>query len=114
VGDHGLLEGLEREMMKTTSSPGHERRWIILGEDGRYVTLGRASDPTEREISDAEGALLAQGMSGWLAVMQGNPYVGGTPRLMEVRVLGQPAVPFDTAAAACIEGILKRRSQIGA
>lgn len=98
--------------MKKTGQRGDERRWIVLGEDGRYVTLGRASDPTEQEISHTEDALLAQGLAGWLAVMQGNPYVGAVPRLMEVRVLGKPTVPFDTAANACVAALLSRRSQV--
>lgn len=40
------------------------RRWIILVEDGRYSTLGRASDPSEQEIRRAEEALREQGLSG--------------------------------------------------
>jgi len=91
-----------------------ERRWIALSEDGRFVTLGRASDPSELEVLDVERALLAQGAAGWLAVMQGNPYAGTAPRLMEVRRLGKPAAAFETAAARCIEGILALRSAPGA
>lgn len=84
-----------------------------MAEDGRYVTLGRASDPSETEILNAEQALVAQGLAGWLAVMQGNPYVGTTPRLMEVRVLGKPKGSFDAAADACVAAILKRRRDVG-
>jgi hypothetical protein len=89
-----------------------ERRWIVLAEDGRFVTLGRASDPTEQEILDAEASLIRQGMAGWLAVVQGNLYVGATPRLMEVRPLGQPSSSWDAAAKACVGGIMKRRSDV--
>ncbi|MBY0332284.1 MAG: hypothetical protein K2X49_16625 [Acetobacteraceae bacterium] len=88
-----------------------ERRWIVLSEDGRFVTLGRASDPSEQEILDAEAALVRQGLAGWLAVMQGNPYVGMTPRLMEVRVLGTPTSTFEKATEACVEAILRRRQE---
>ncbi|MFC7552328.1 hypothetical protein ACFQU7_08815 [Pseudoroseomonas wenyumeiae] len=70
-----------------------ERRWVILGEDGRHVTLGRASDPSEDEIRRAEEQLRAQGLAGWLAVMQGNPYTGTMPRLMMVRPLAEPSPP---------------------
>lgn len=85
----------------------------MVAEDGRYVTLGRASDPSEDEILGAEQSLVAQGLSGWLAVMQGNPYVGATPRLMEVRVLGQPEGSFAAASDACVAAILERRREAG-
>ena len=48
-------------------------RWIVLGTDGRHVSLGRA-EPSATEIATANDALAAQGLSGWLARMQGNYY----------------------------------------
>ena len=50
-----------------------ETRWIVLGTDGRHVSLGRA-EPSEAEIATASDALAAQGISGWLARMQGDYY----------------------------------------
>jgi hypothetical protein len=50
-----------------------ETRWIVLGEDGRHVSLGRA-EPSEAEIASASDALAAQGLTGWLARMQGEYY----------------------------------------
>jgi hypothetical protein len=50
-----------------------ESRWIVLGADGRHVSLGR-TEPSEAEIASASDALAAQGLSGWLARMQGNYY----------------------------------------
>ena len=50
-----------------------ETRWIILGTDGRHVSLGR-TEPSEVEIATASDALAAQGLSGWLARMQGEYY----------------------------------------
>ena len=47
-----------------------ETRWIVLGIDGRHVSLGR-SEPSEAEVMAASDALAAQGLSGWLARMQG-------------------------------------------
>ena len=88
------------------------RRWIILSTDGRYVTLGRASDPSEEEIRASGAALRAQGLAGWLAVMEGDPYGGPDPRLLEVRPLGDPTVTFADAAAACIRCIAKRRTEL--
>ena len=48
-------------------------RWIVLGTDGRHVSLGR-TEPSEAEIATASDALAAQGLSGWLARMQGEYY----------------------------------------
>jgi hypothetical protein len=90
-----------------------ERRWVVLGEDGRYATLGRASDPSEAELREVEANLAAAGLGGWLAVMEGNPHVGPVPRLMEVRRLGVPARDFAAAAETCIANILARRPEIG-
>jgi hypothetical protein len=97
--------------MSSPDARSSERRWIVLSEDGRFVTLGRASDLTEQEILDAEVGLLRQGLAGWLAVMQRNPYVGATPRLMEVRALGTPTGAFEKAAEICVEAIMRRRQE---
>ncbi|MFO0162512.1 MAG: hypothetical protein ACK530_04460 [Alphaproteobacteria bacterium] len=50
-----------------------ETRWMVLGTDGRHVSLGR-SEPSEAEVMAASDALAAQGFSGWLACMQGDYY----------------------------------------
>ena len=50
-----------------------ETRWMVLGTDGRHVSLGR-TEPSEVEIATASDALAAQGLSGWLARMQGDYY----------------------------------------
>ena len=50
-----------------------ESRWMVLGSDGRHVSLGR-TDPSEAEITVASDALAAQGLTGWLARMQGEYY----------------------------------------
>lgn len=77
-----------------------DRRWVVLGTDGRYVTLGRATDPNESEIRRAEQALRAQGSSGWLAIMSGSAYAKRIPGLMMVRPLAEPQVTFDEAVDA--------------
>ncbi len=78
-----------------------DRRWIILVEDGRYLTLSRARDPDEDEIARAADGLARQGLSGWLAVMSSSSYAGGTPTFLEVRQLGAPKVRFQDAVLAC-------------
>jgi hypothetical protein len=40
-----------------------ETRWMVLGTDGRHVSLGRA-EPSEAEVQTASDALAAQGPSG--------------------------------------------------
>jgi hypothetical protein len=99
--------------MPTPEERGRERRWIVLVEDGRYVTLGRHSDPSEQEILAAEAQLRAQGLAGWLAVMAGNPYLGRAPSLMEVRPLARPRSAFADAAAACVSAIMAARAEVG-
>ncbi len=89
-----------------------ERRWVVVAPDGRYVTLGRHSDPSEEEIAAAEQALRSQNLSGWLAIMEGNPWVGNAPRLLEVRPLACPATAFAAAADACVAAILVKRAEI--
>jgi hypothetical protein len=98
--------------MPTVRERSRERRWVVLGTDGRYVTLGRASDPSEDEVRGAEEALRAQGLAGWLVVMEGNPHVGRIPHLLEVKPLAEPGVPFDDASAACIEAIKRARTAL--
>ena len=50
-----------------------ENRWMVLGTDGRHVSLGR-TEPTEIDVLAASDTLAAQGLSGWLARMQGDYY----------------------------------------
>ena len=96
-------------MMTDDETRSRERRWIVLSTDGRFSTLGRATDPSEQMIASAEAELRRHGLSGWLAVMQGNPYAGDAPRLMEVRPLAGPVTPFNEAAEACVRQIMSAR-----
>jgi DNA-binding transcriptional MocR family regulator len=54
-------------------SAGMQQRWVVLGSDGRHVSLGR-TEPSEAEVNTASDALAAQGLSGWLARVQGEYY----------------------------------------
>jgi hypothetical protein len=93
--------GMMNRMVAGRNSDGmSDRRWVILGADGRYVTLGRATDPTESEIQSAEEALRIQGSSGWLAIMNGSPHARPAPDLVMVRTLAEPQGTFDEAVAA--------------
>jgi hypothetical protein len=97
--------------MKSDTERSRERRWVVVATDGRYVTLGRDSDPSEEEIAAAEHALRLQNLSGWLAIMEGSPWVGAAPRLLEVRSLASPATTFAEAAKACIAAIVAKRAE---
>jgi hypothetical protein len=64
-----------------------ETRWILLSTDGRHVSLGR-TEPSEAEITAASDALAAQGLSGWLARMQGDYYSRGKVTLEPLERIG--------------------------
>ena len=64
-----------------------ETRWMVLGTDGRHVSLGRA-EPSEAEVMAASDALAAQGLSGWLARMQGEYYSRGKVTLEPLQRIG--------------------------
>ncbi|MCA3382425.1 MAG: hypothetical protein ING08_19545 [Roseomonas sp.] len=66
-----------------------ETRWILLGTDGRHVSLGR-SEPSEAEVMAASEALAAQDLSGWLARMQGDHYSRGKVTLEPLQRIGAP------------------------
>ena len=59
----------------------------MLGADGRHVSLGR-TEPSEAEVKAASDALAAQGLSGWLARMQGNYYSRGKVTLEPLQRIG--------------------------
>lgn len=84
-----------------------ERRWLVLGEDGRHVWLGRDRDPEEAEIERAAEALRAQQAAGWLAVSEGVYYSDDAMRLLQVRDLNGPTVTWEHA----VEAFHRRRSE---
>lgn len=77
-----------------------ETRWIVLGADGRHVSLGR-TEPSEAEITAASDALAAQGLSGWLAHIQGEYYSRSKLTLEPLRMLGStPEADWQAALTA--------------
>ena len=77
-----------------------ETRWIILGADGRHVSLGR-TEPSEAEIATASDALATQRLSGWLARMQGDYYSRARVKLEPLRAIGAaPEADWQAALAA--------------
>ena len=62
-------------------------RWMVLGADSRHVSLGR-TEPSEAEIATASDTLATQGLSGWLARMQGDYYSRGKMTLEPLQCIG--------------------------
>ena len=85
------------------SRQSREKRWIVLSDDGRHVTLGRHSDPSDDEINRAGEALRATGIGGWLALLEGIYYGRGEVALMMVREVAPPRAQWDFAVASFIK-----------
>ena len=84
-----------------------ETRWIVLGTDGRHVSLGR-TEPSEAEITAASDTLAAQGLSGWLARMQGEYYSRGKVTLEPLQRIGAPHDADWQAALAAFHAARQR------
>ncbi|MCA3284722.1 MAG: hypothetical protein ING16_17880 [Roseomonas sp.] len=88
-------------------SAGTEQRWIVLGADGRHVSLGRA-EPSKAQVKAASDALAAQGLSGWLARMQGEYYSRGKVTLELLQRIGTPHDADWQAALAAFHAARQR------
>ena len=84
-----------------------ETRWMVLGADGRHVSLGR-TEPNEAEIATASDALAAQGLSGWLARMQGEYYSRGKVMLESIKRIGADHEAEWQAALAAFHAMRRR------
>ncbi|TCZ63903.1 hypothetical protein [Roseicella aquatilis] len=84
-----------------------ERRWIILAQDGRHVTMGRAAPPSEAEVEAAAAALAAQGLAGWLATLDGNYWSRRRVALAPIQMLGNSASLDWPAAIAAFDAARK-------
>lgn len=62
-------------------------RTIVLAADGRYVTLGRHSEPSDVELAQVTETLTANGLTAWLATMQGSPFSKRAPKIAAIRAL---------------------------
>ena len=85
-----------------------ERRWIILAEDGRHATLGRHTDPSEAEIEAAGAGLGAQGLGGWVAVMDGFYH---RPRSRLTLMMVRPVAPCPVAWEQAVEAFQEIRRE---
>jgi hypothetical protein len=62
-----------------------EKRWLIVAQDGRHVTVGRYTDPAPEEIERAGLSLDEIGTAGWLVVSEGIYHSDGAVALLMVR-----------------------------
>ena len=85
-----------------------ETRWMVLGTDGQHVSLGRA-EPSEAEIATASDALAAQGLSGWLARMQGEYFGRRRVTLEPLQGIGAAHDADWQAALAAFHAARQRR-----
>ena len=85
-----------------------ERRWIILAQDGRHVTLGRAAAPSAEEVDAAGSALAAQGLAGWLATLDGDYWGRGRVTLAPVQTIGAAATLDWPSAVVAFEAARRR------
>lgn len=86
--------------LTSRTTMANERRWIILGDDGRHVTVGRHSNPTERELHTAAESLEAIGVGGWLALAEGGFHRAEPLCMTMVRELAQPRRSWEAAVEA--------------
>lgn len=77
-----------------------EIRYLIIAEDGRHVTLGRAYAPTPKEVEKSSEGLVKQGLGGWYAVMRGDYWGRREPTLEAVQEVGMPITINWEAATA--------------
>jgi hypothetical protein len=109
-----ILEGpsARRKIFDQLNLVNRNEQTVEIAQRTLSATLGRHSDPSEDEITIAERALLEKNLSGWLAIMEGDPWGGSPPRLLEVRPLASPTSSFSDAADACIVNILAKRDEV--
>ena len=85
-----------------------KRRWIILAQDGRHMTMGRAAPPSGAEIAAAAAAVTAQGLAGWLATLDGNYWSRRRVALAPVQMLGDSNTLDWPAAITAFEAARQR------
>jgi hypothetical protein len=81
------------------SNQARERRWLVVAEDGRHVTLGRHSDPSDEEVAEAGRGIDALGLAAWLVISEGGYYNRIKVSLMVVRSITTKQGDWVTAEA---------------
>lgn len=75
-----------------------QRTTIFLATTGQHVTLGRGDDA---DLSaDTLAGIRAQGLSGFVATLDGSYHAKRAPKLTMVRAVDADAAQWDAAVAA--------------
>ena len=75
--------------------------YILLGDDGRHVSLTRQGAPSTEDAREMGDMLRAKGRGGWIARMDGNYWAKvGKLDLTEVAMAAPTAITFFDAVRA--------------
>lgn len=72
---------------------------MVLSEDGRHTWLGRATDPSQHELSQAGTMMDDLGLAAWLVVTRGAYYAQVHIELLIIRRLTTKTASEDDAIA---------------
>jgi len=72
--------------------------WIVLGTDGRHVSIGRHREPDDEDLQRVSDGLAAAGQQGGLAMLYGDYWASKGVRLDVLRPL-TPGGPADSSVA---------------
>jgi hypothetical protein len=86
-----------------TSAP--DPRWIVLTEEGHINMIGRHTEPSQAEIERVEIAMGANGVRGWIAIMDRSAYAAGRPEFMVVQEMREPKISFEVVVKAALNNI---------
>jgi len=107
---HRFTISYDVDMGNRQQDGSSDRRWIVLAEDGRYVTLGRATDPATSELDGAEASMKSAGIRGYLAVLGGSPHAQEPPEIVLVRPLADAAPEGFAAACEAFRRVFYKKS----
>lgn len=83
------------------SSRPIDRRYLVVAQDGRHTTLGRATEPDEEALDTAAEGLDSLGLAGWYVLSEGRYYVPeDVISLLPIRRLTSTDGRWDVAVAA--------------
>ena len=72
--------------------------WIVLGADGRHVSIGRHREPDAEDLQRVSDGLAQAGQEGWLALLYGDYWTAKGVRVDVLRPL-TPGAPADSSLA---------------
>lgn len=86
-----------------------ERRYLLVAQDGRHTTLGRATEPDDETLDTAAEGLDSLGLAGWYVLSEGRYYVPEDAiSLLPIRRLTSTEGDWDVAAGEFV----RRRAEV--